>query len=185
MTSSNPGRHECGGFAERRLREAGSGAGAKAAALRTRGNRVSPTIQDVRRSAVEAPAGGAVHWRRWDGAESERMELAESGSPSGGSLRFYQRRQPPVHQLGRGRLQCPRALRLGHEPAGPLRPSASSAPARCSCPSSMTPTSCRAIGRAIGCASCDSSSRTFLTPTIWCSSANHRCCNPLWVAKNP
>ena len=31
------GRHECGGFAERRLREAGSGVGAKAAALRTRG----------------------------------------------------------------------------------------------------------------------------------------------------
>jgi hypothetical protein len=31
------GGHECGGFAERRLRKAGSGAGAKAAALRTGG----------------------------------------------------------------------------------------------------------------------------------------------------
>jgi transposase len=54
------------------------------------------------------------------------------------------------------------------------RPSASTAPARCSCPSSMTPTSCRAIA----CANCACSSRTFLTPTIWCSSASHRSCNP-------
>ena len=45
-------------------------------------NRVSPTIQDVKRSAVEEPAGGAVHWRRWNGAESERIELAESRSPA-------------------------------------------------------------------------------------------------------
>ena len=57
---------------------AGSEAGAKAAALRTRGNRVSQTIQDVKRSALEEPAGGVVHWRRWNGAESERIELAES-----------------------------------------------------------------------------------------------------------
>ena len=63
---------------ERRLRAAGSEAGAKAAALRTRGNCVSPTIHEVKRSALEVPAGGAVHWRRWNGAEPERIELAES-----------------------------------------------------------------------------------------------------------
>ena len=33
----------------------------------------------MERSAVEGPAGGAVHWRHGNGAEWKRLELAESG----------------------------------------------------------------------------------------------------------
>jgi hypothetical protein len=41
-TSSNPGRTECGGFAERSLREAGSEVGVKAVALSPRGDQCVP-----------------------------------------------------------------------------------------------------------------------------------------------
>jgi hypothetical protein len=39
-------------------------------------------------------ASGADRWRRGNGAEWKRRELAESGNLPGDSLRFCQRRQP-------------------------------------------------------------------------------------------
>jgi hypothetical protein len=44
-------------------------------------------FETVERSGMEGPAGGAGHWRRWNGAAWNRLELAKSGpSPSRWSL---------------------------------------------------------------------------------------------------
>ena len=47
---------------------------------------LSPIIPDVKCSAVEARASGADRWRRCNGAEWKRRELAESGYLPGVNL---------------------------------------------------------------------------------------------------
>jgi hypothetical protein len=57
------------------------------------------------------------------------------------------------------------------------KPSKSIAPAKCSCPSLTTPTSCPPSA----CANCACSAKTFRTRTTWSSSAN-RHCSSRWLS---
>ena len=69
---------------------------------------LSPIIPEVECSEMEARVSGAVRWRRCNGAEWKRQELAESGIFPGVSLRLCQRR----HSLARARSRSSKGRSL-------------------------------------------------------------------------